>query len=96
MSEDYSTLDKEPDGATWKLSAPGCAPLRLANGLTAYSVKSMVEHAYQAGRADAFRALMATCEDRATTLLVGHWAFIQALTGISLANGEILEFDPSA
>lgn len=36
---------------TCKLSAPGCAPLRLASGLTAYSVKAMVEAAYQAGRA---------------------------------------------
>lgn len=52
MADDYATLDREPDGVTWRLSAPGCAPLRLANGLTAYSVKSMVEHAYQAGRAD--------------------------------------------
>jgi broad specificity phosphatase PhoE len=46
-------------------------------------------------RANAFRALMAARDDSATTLLVGHWAFIQALTGVSLANGEILEFDPS-
>jgi broad specificity phosphatase PhoE len=45
-------------------------------------------------RANAFRALMATRDDSATTLLVGHWAFIRALTGVSLANGEILEFDP--
>ncbi len=45
-------------------------------------------------RADAFRALMAACADSATTLLVGHWAFIQALTGVSLSNGEILEYDP--
>jgi broad specificity phosphatase PhoE len=46
-------------------------------------------------RANAFRDLMAARDDSATTLLVGHWAFIRALTGISLANGEILEFDPS-
>jgi broad specificity phosphatase PhoE len=45
-------------------------------------------------RANAFRALMATRDDRATTLMVGHWAFIRALTGVSLANGEMLEFDP--
>ena len=45
-------------------------------------------------RAEAFRALMAACDDSATTLLVGHWAFIRALTGVSLANGEIMEFDP--
>ena len=46
-------------------------------------------------RAKAFRALMAAREDSATTLLVSHWAFIQALTGVSLANGEILAYDPS-
>jgi broad specificity phosphatase PhoE len=47
-------------------------------------------------RANAFRALMAARDDSATTLLVGHWAFIRALTGVSLENGEILEFDPSS
>ena len=46
-------------------------------------------------RADAFRALMAAAADSATTLLVGHWAFIQALTGVSLGNGEILQYDPA-
>jgi glucosyl-3-phosphoglycerate phosphatase len=46
-------------------------------------------------RANAFRTLMAARDDSATTLMVGHWAFIRALTGVSLANGEILEFDPS-
>ena len=45
-------------------------------------------------RADAFRALMAAREDSATTLLVSHWAFILALTGKSIANGEILQYDP--
>lgn len=45
-------------------------------------------------RANAFRKLMAAREDRATTLMVGHWAFIQALTGVALENGEILEYDP--
>lgn len=47
-------------------------------------------------RASGFRDLMAVRGDRATTLLVGHWAFIQALTGVSLANGEILEYDPAS
>ena len=46
-------------------------------------------------RARAFRALMAAREDSATTLLVSHWAFILALTGVSLANGQILEYDPA-
>jgi broad specificity phosphatase PhoE len=44
-------------------------------------------------RANAFRAHMAARHDGATTLMVGHWAFIQALTGVALANGEILEYD---
>jgi broad specificity phosphatase PhoE len=45
-------------------------------------------------RAHAFRALMAAREDGPTTLLVSHWAFILALTGSSLTNGEIMEYDP--
>jgi broad specificity phosphatase PhoE len=44
-------------------------------------------------RANAFRVHMAAYADSATTLLVGHWAFIQALTGVALANGEILDYD---
>jgi len=46
-------------------------------------------------RANAFRALMAARKDCATTLLVGHWAFIRALSGVALENGEILQYDPS-
>jgi broad specificity phosphatase PhoE len=45
-------------------------------------------------RASAFRAVMSARADSATTLLVSHWAFILALTGVSLANGELLEYDP--
>ncbi len=45
-------------------------------------------------RAAGFRALMAARNDSATTLLVSHWAFILALTGASLANGELLEYEP--
>jgi len=47
-------------------------------------------------RADAFRALMTARQDSATTLLVSHWAFILALTGKSVENGEVLEYDPGA
>jgi broad specificity phosphatase PhoE len=47
-------------------------------------------------RADAFRSMMAARDDSATTLLVSHWAFILALTGISVTNGEILEYDPKS
>ncbi len=45
-------------------------------------------------RAAVFRTLMAARDDGTTTLLVSHWAFILALTGVSLANGEWLEYDP--
>jgi len=45
-------------------------------------------------RANAFRDHMAARDDHETTLLVSHWAFIQALTGVALANGEFLEYDP--
>ena len=46
-------------------------------------------------RADTFRVLMAARDDAKTTLLVSHWAFILALAGKSLENGEILEYDPA-
>jgi broad specificity phosphatase PhoE len=45
-------------------------------------------------RANAFRARMAARPDSRTTLLVSHWAFILALTGRSLDNGELIEYDP--
>ena len=47
-------------------------------------------------RADQFRELMMRREDVKTTLLVSHWAFIMALTGKSLSNGDILEYDPKS
>ena len=47
-------------------------------------------------RADAFRELMAARHDRETTLLISHWAFILALTGRSITNGEILRYDPTS
>jgi broad specificity phosphatase PhoE len=47
-------------------------------------------------RADAFRAQMAARADSATTLLVSHWAFILALTGTSITNGELLQYDPKS
>lgn len=45
-------------------------------------------------RAGAFRSVMAAREDQASTLLISHWAFILALTGQSVTNGEVLEYDP--
>jgi broad specificity phosphatase PhoE len=45
-------------------------------------------------RAAAFRDEMRGRADQETTLLVSHWAFILALTGVSLMNGGILRYDP--
>jgi glucosyl-3-phosphoglycerate phosphatase len=45
-------------------------------------------------RADIFRAAMAARDDDSSTLLVSHWAFILALTGRSVRNGEVVEYDP--
>jgi glucosyl-3-phosphoglycerate phosphatase len=52
-------------------------------------------HTQTVARASAFRSLMAQREDSATTLLVSHWAFILALSGLSAGNGELLEYDPN-
>ena len=46
-------------------------------------------------RAAAFRAEMLQTPQWATTLVVSHWAFLLALTGQSLENGEWARFDPS-
>ncbi len=46
-------------------------------------------------RAAAFRAEMLQLPQWATTLVVSHWAFLLALTGQSLENGEWVRFDPS-
>jgi broad specificity phosphatase PhoE len=56
------------------------------------SVETLAE---TTARADAFRTLVAARSDRATTLLISHWAFILALTGRSVCNGEVLEYDPA-
>lgn len=48
------------------------------------------------GRAALFRAEMAALDDWAHTLVVSHWGFIMALTGRSVANGEVLRVDPTA
>jgi broad specificity phosphatase PhoE len=48
------------------------------------------------GRAALFRAEMAALDDWAHTLVVSHWGFIMALTGLSVANGEMLRVDPTA
>ena len=43
-------------------------------------------------RAEEFRAAM-NGQDHETTLLVSHWGFILALTGVSVTNGEFLDYD---
>jgi broad specificity phosphatase PhoE len=52
------------------------------------------EEASVIGRAARFRARMAADPEHETTLLVSHWAFILALTGISVPNGGWLRYDP--
>ena len=46
-------------------------------------------------RAAAFRAESASAEWR-HTLVICHWGFIMALTGLSVQNGQWLRFDPTA
>ncbi len=46
-------------------------------------------------RANRFRLNMASRGDHKTTLVVSHWAFILSLTGRSVDNGELLQFDPA-
>jgi broad specificity phosphatase PhoE len=45
-------------------------------------------------RATTFRTMMRGRADQKTTLVVSHWAFILALTGVSVMNGGILHYDP--
>ena len=47
-------------------------------------------------RAAAFRAEMCALPDWSDTLVVCHWGFIMALTGLSVQNGQWLRFDPTA
>jgi glucosyl-3-phosphoglycerate phosphatase len=45
-------------------------------------------------RAAAFHLAMAGRPDHAETLVVTHWAFIRAMTGLSLGNGEWIVIEP--
>jgi broad specificity phosphatase PhoE len=45
-------------------------------------------------RAAVFRTMMRERDDHVTTLVVSHWAFILALTGISVVNGGIIRYNP--
>ena len=46
-------------------------------------------------RAAQFRAEMAARPDWRQTLVVSHWGFIMAMTGISVMNGDWLRCDPT-
>lgn len=48
-----------------------------------------------AGRAALFRAEMAALRDWSETLVVSHWGFILAVTGIKVTNGQQLRVDPT-
>ena len=48
-----------------------------------------------AGRAARFRAEMAALDDWADTLVVSHWGFILAMTGVKVTNGQTLRCDPT-
>ena len=47
------------------------------------------------GRAAVFRAEMAALPDWSDTLVVSHWGFLLALTGVSVTNGQTLRYDPT-
>lgn len=47
-------------------------------------------------RATEFRTLMHGRPDQNQTIVVSHWAFILALTGTSLNNGQWLNYDPAS
>ena len=46
-------------------------------------------------RAALFRAEMAALSDWSDTLIVSHWGFILAMTGVRVTNGEWLRCDPT-
>ena len=46
------------------------------------------------GRAALFRAEMTALPDWSDTLVISHWGFIRALTGLRVPNGHLLRFDP--
>ncbi len=83
----------------------GTAPALLASRFPHHEFGHLPEHWWHddveseeetIARAEAFRAEMRERADEATTLLVSHWGFILALTGISVANGEWVEFNPAS
>jgi glucosyl-3-phosphoglycerate phosphatase len=82
----------------------GSSPARLAERFPHHDFTHLPAQWWHAGveteqatlaRADAFREAVAARGDGASTLLISHWAFILALTGRSVGNGELLEYDPA-
>lgn len=49
-----------------------------------------------AARAGRFRALAATWPDEERTVVVSHWGFLRALTGLEVENGAFVRYDPSS
>ena len=47
-------------------------------------------------RANRFRAEMAAHPQWRRTVVVSHWGFIMALTGVSVQNGQSIRLDPTA
>ena len=45
-------------------------------------------------RALAFRKEVVAHPDEARTLVVSHWGFVRALTGLEVGNGAIVHYDP--
>ena len=53
-------------------------------------------HASIEARAESFRQEAAAWPDEARTLVVSHWGFVRALTGLEVENGAIVRYDPAS
>jgi len=82
----------------------GSQPAALAAGFPDYQFDHLPETWWSDGvetaeaviaRANAFRQQMVALGGHEGTVLVSHWGFILALTGVSVTNGEVLEYDPA-
>ena len=60
-----------------------------------WPVEEEPEHGIR-DRARRFREAMAARDDWSDALVVSHWGFIRALTGVTVGNGEWLRCDPGA
>ena len=88
-----ATVDDAGDSMTDLLTALQ----RSVEAAKAASGKPAEEEPAEAvsARARAFRGEMAARPDWAHTVVVSHWGFILALTGVSVNNGEWLRCDPT-